>query len=144
MRCKKWLLIGLLAVMVGVLATESDALRYRPYRRLGVGVVLGNPTGLSAKYWLNYPTAVDFGIHWPFGDPLGLNVDLLAHSRPLYTGLGICASVGSSSSLDGIRGVLGGEFFSLPLSVFLEVAPVYWLNTSNIVIQWGIGARIYF
>jgi hypothetical protein len=147
MLCKRLLLTGLLTtILVGSLSAESSAprRRYRPYKRFGVGVVLGKPTGINFKYWFNYSTAVDFGIHWPFETPLGLNVDLLAHARPLYTGLGICASVGSSSSLDGIRGIFGGEFFSIPLSVFLEIVPVYWLDSSNIGIQWGIGARIYF
>lgn len=95
MLCKRFLLIGLLAmILVGSLSAESIVRRRRPYKRLGVGIVVGDPTGINFKYWLNYSTAVDFGIHWPFETPLGLNVDLLANARPLYTGLGICASVG--------------------------------------------------
>ncbi len=34
---------------------------------LGVGVILGQPTALSAKYWTSANTALDFGLGWGLG-----------------------------------------------------------------------------
>ena len=31
-----------------------------------LGVILGEPTGLSAKYWMSQETALDFGAAWSF------------------------------------------------------------------------------
>ena len=33
-------------------------------RNFGVGVVLGDPTGFTAKYWTSSTTALDFGLGW--------------------------------------------------------------------------------
>ncbi len=36
-------------------------------RNFGVGIILGEPTALSAKYWTSSTTAFDFGIGWGAG-----------------------------------------------------------------------------
>jgi hypothetical protein len=36
-------------------------------RNFGLGFVLGEPTALSAKYWMDSKTALDFGLGWGLG-----------------------------------------------------------------------------
>lgn len=53
--------------------------------RLGVGVMVGKPTGVSLKYWLNEDFAIDGGIGASFHHETGLQVhsDLLWHKFEL-------------------------------------------------------------
>ena len=48
--------------------------------KLGVGIVIGEPTGGSIKYWLNDTLAVDGAVGWSSHD----NTDLYAHSDLLW------------------------------------------------------------
>lgn len=54
---KKWL--GILA-FASLLAGSAWA----QGRNFGVGLVLGDPTGFTAKYWTSSTTALDFGLGW--------------------------------------------------------------------------------
>ncbi|MDK2976370.1 MAG: hypothetical protein PWP06_845, partial [Candidatus Marinimicrobia bacterium] len=63
---------------------------------LGLGIILGEPTGLSGKMWMGGNTAVDAAAAWSFGDngALHLHADYLFHKNDLmefaslYYGLG--------------------------------------------------------
>jgi len=66
----------------------------------GLGIILGEPTGLTAKKWLSTDTALDFAAAWSFGgeDSITLHADFLQHkfnlikiesgSLPVYYGIG--------------------------------------------------------
>jgi hypothetical protein len=129
---------------------------------LGLGVIVGEPTGLSAKYWLGDRTAVDAAAAWSFwGNYAALNVhaDLLVHhpewlkvpsgELPVYYGIGgrlKLASAGENMRL-GARVPLGIEYIfeELPVGLFLETALVVDVIPS--VGLWGhgaAGARYYF
>jgi hypothetical protein len=130
--------------------------------RFGLGLILGDPTGISAKLWMTQRTALDGCFGWSFGDNgfTRIHVDYLWHS-PIrvdegrlwcHYGVGGAMWLGNRHHTDddlglGARGVLGLEyqFRRSPFSLFGEVAP-----TMNIVpggwfdMEGGAGFRFYF
>jgi hypothetical protein len=136
----------------------------------GIGFIIGEPTGISAKLWTSPRNAFDFGLGWSIGgDRIANNdnisngsrvhfhMDYLWHSFdairseerfPLYYGIGgrINSGGGYDSSF-GIRGVFGILWLphSTPLDVFLEVVPVLDLiRSTGFGLDAGLGARFYF
>ena len=126
-------------------------------RLFGLGVMLGEPTGISAKLWTSSANAFDFGLGWSVGgDRIGkydgyyaggsrihFHMDYLWHSFdaihsserfPLYYGLGgRINSGGGYSSSAAIRGVLGIAWLprETNIDVFLELAPSLQLSPSS-------------
>jgi hypothetical protein len=129
----------------------------------GIGVIIGAPTGISMKLWMNPRTGLDGAISWSgygiyvHGDYLLHNYQVFpAEGLPLYYGFGVRLIDGEYPHLQyghdhyvniGIRGVIGIEYFipNVPFDVFLELAP-----TLNIVpgvdldIYGGLGVRFFF
>jgi hypothetical protein len=124
----------------------------------GAGVLLGEPTGLSAKLWVSHRNAIDFGVAYSFrrGGYFHLHSDYLWHfpdaiqSRerfPVYVGLGGRLAAGKGSGVFGIRIPLGIAFWlrSAPIEMFLEVVPIVDLAPATEMSgNAGIGARFYF
>ncbi len=126
----------------------------------GIGVILGEPTGLSAKMWTSENTAFDLGVAWSFsgnghfhihGDYLFHNFGLFDVSKgslPLYFGIG--ARMLFRDNADdkiGVRIPIGLEYFfdGVPLAVFGEVVPILDLAPSTeFDINGGLGIRFYF
>jgi hypothetical protein len=138
---------------------------------IGLGVIIGEPTGLSAKVWISPVHALDFGLGWSIGSnwvgkPRGhddrarrihYHMDYLWHSFsaihsnrrfPLYYGIGgrLNAGAGYDESL-ALRGVIGIVW--LPVDTvadfFLEVAPSFeLLPDSAFGLDAGLGVRYYF
>jgi len=140
-------------------------------RLFGLGVMLGEPTGISAKLWTSSANAFDFGLGWSVGgDRIGkydgyyaggsrihFHMDYLWHSFdaihsserfPLYYGLGgRINSGGGYSSSAAIRGVLGIAWLprETNIDVFLELAPSLQLSpSSGFGMDAAIGARYFF
>jgi len=119
-------------------------------KTFGLGLELGEPSGLTGKYFVSDSVALDFGLgwiyrHYYYGDGLHLYADLLAHpvslvsapafELPLYIGGGlrfwdfaycdnrICDYRGSAV---GIRIPVGiaFDFNTVPLDIFLQLVPV--------------------
>lgn len=137
----------------------------------GLGVILGEPTGISAKLWTSQVNAFDFGLGWSIGgDRIGkykgnynggsrvhFHMDYLWHSFdaihsterfPLYYGIGgrINTGAGYDESV-AVRGVFGIAWLphNTPMDVFLELVPSLQLTSSTgFGIDAGIGARFYF
>jgi len=131
-----------------------------PGRGFGLGVIIGEPTGLSMKDWLSYNTAIDAGVAWSFAGPgsFHLHADYLIHNFdvihtegtriPLYYGIGgrFKAEDNGNARL-GIRGVVGLDFFisNSPLDAFLEIAPVMDIApTTVLTANGGFGFRFFF
>ncbi|KUO63727.1 hypothetical protein APF79_00535 [bacterium BRH_c32] len=125
----------------------------------GIGVMLGEPTGLSAKTWLNKINAVDFGLAYSFTgnhNAAALHADYLWHSFdliksteriPVYYGVGARLRIyeGHDDSF-GVRGVAGVEWFSreVPIDVFFEIAPVFTLiPETDLDFDAAIGIRFF-
>ncbi|HEY6951176.1 MAG TPA: hypothetical protein VI758_02145 [Bacteroidota bacterium] len=141
-----------------VLATASRA----QDRGFGIGVIIGDPTGISAKLWTSQSNAAQFALAWRSADPfLGTRVsfsgDYLWHSFdviraterfPVYYGVGgVIASGGRYDAALGFRGVFGIDWLSMhaPIDVFLQVVPVLVLAPStDFEIGAGIGIRFFF
>ncbi len=129
----------------------------------GLGFILGNPSGLSARLATGGNNAVDLllgynldrheggqdGILYLGGDYLWYNYSLIhvAEGRlPIYFGPGIKATISDNSSV-GIRGVLGLEyqFATAPFDLFLEVGPgINIVPNTQPDVSAGFGARYFF
>lgn len=126
----------------------------------GLGIMLGEPTGLSAKYWLNETNALDFGLGYPLtysNSSVSLHADYLYHLPdaiksiyrfPVYYGFGVrMIFVDQGDNTLGARGVAGIAWLSddYPIDVFLEAAPVFVLFPKTALhLDIAIGARYYF
>ena len=140
---------------------------------VGAGVIVGEPTGISAKFWTSDVNAFDIAIGWSStgewqridnglyynSGPSFLNIhaDYVWHDYgviksqerlPLYYGIGFHYDEGSGSPVAfGVRGVLGIDWMprTVPLDVFLEMAPVLYLTPgAGFGIDAGIGTRFFF
>jgi hypothetical protein len=123
----------------------------------GIGLIIGEPTGISGKYWTGEKTAFDGGVAWSFVDQGALHVhaDYLVHlydvipvangALPLYFGGGGRINVGQDFVL-GARGVVGlnYHFSGAPVDVFIEIAPVFdFLPSTRLSMNGGIGVRYF-
>ena len=137
----------------------------------GLGVIIGEPTGLSAKLWTSTENAFAFGLGWSVGgNGIGkhkeefegetrvhFHVDYLWHAFkvihsserfPLYYGFGGRVNTGGEHDASlAVRGVLGIVWLphDTPIDVFLEVVPSVVLTpSSGFALDAGIGARYFF
>jgi hypothetical protein len=56
------------SVLLGVAAKPAQATEVGYGRKFGLGFVLGDPTGLSGKYWVGSTNSLDFGLgFWGYG-----------------------------------------------------------------------------
>ncbi|MGA2506019.1 MAG: hypothetical protein ABSF80_00900 [Chitinispirillaceae bacterium] len=149
----------------GAIAQDQDQ-----ERRFGLGVILGEPTGVSAKLWVSSKTAFDFGLGWSLGgDRIDYNggynggsrvhfhMDYLWHwfdainsseRFPLYTGVGgrINTGAGYDNSI-AVRGVVGIAWLPhrTPIDVFLEIVPsLQVVPSTGFGLDAGLGARFFF
>src|SRR5690242_4684738 len=74
--------LGALILLNSAIANAHPTLGDPPdpvERPLGLGVMLGEPTGLNAKYWLSDTRALQFGLAYSFGNYMALLGDYLFH-----------------------------------------------------------------
>ena len=124
----------------------------------GLGVILGEPVGLSAKFG-NFPVV---GFSWSFAGRLNATIDMWFVDRDLieplhwHLGVGVSAHVkfnmGNTNAYvfgAGVRIPVGLQWWISPeLELFLEVTPGMSLSTDpNAIIGpdmgGGIGIRYY-
>jgi hypothetical protein len=156
-----------LVVLIGSWAAPAAAADVGS-RSWELGVILGEPTGLSAKYWTSTNTAIDLGAAWSFGDDGHFHIhgDYLFHnfdifkvdsgSLPLYFGIGGRVRFENDDPHDGddnhgtrvgLRLVLGLEYLvaAYPMSVFFEIAPIVDLvPATEGSMNGGLGIRYVF
>ena len=131
---------------------------YSQNKGFGLGIVLGEPTGLSAKLWTSSSNALDFGAAWSFkGDGhMLLQADYVWHSfnlinlssgrLPLYYGIGGRVIL-SDDPLLGVRIPIGlnYQFATAPIDIFVEIVPILDLVPStDFDIGGGLGVRFWF
>ncbi|MBU6153514.1 MAG: DUF3996 domain-containing protein [Bdellovibrionales bacterium] len=132
-------------------------------RNKGVGVVLGEPTGLTAKFWNSQDRAVDAGIAFSFDRFVFLYSDYLFHFKSIsgirpYAGIGGGLLISSGNKKGryfdeqdgafglGVRIPLGAEWFipDAPFGIFAELVPGIGLVPGTYgFFQGGVGARFY-
>lgn len=129
----------------------------------GVGIMVGEPSGLSFKKWLNNLNAVDAGVGWSFPEngSIHLHADYLYHNYdlikvsdskiPFYFGIGGRLKFkGEEKSAKGnsigIRVPVGVayEFSRAPFDVFLEIVPILDISPdTRFTFNSAIGVRYY-
>ena len=120
-----------------------------------IGIILGDPTGLSLKFWQSNTTAFDAAFAWSIGKKgnVLLHANYLVHSwqgvsrgsLALYYGLG-ARIIFADDPVFGARIPLGLQYIipSTRLSFFAEVAPTLDLIPStSFDVNGGIGLRIF-
>lgn len=126
----------------------------------GLGIILGEPTGISAKAWMGSETAIDAAAAWSFtGDPsFHIHLDYLVHffsrldvdrgTLPLYVGIGGRVKFkDNADDLIGVRIPLGASylFADAPIDIFLEVVPLMDLAPkTKFRLNAAIGFRYFF
>ena len=152
MRCVRVFTVFLLILSL------LSAPAFAQHREVGLGIMVGDPTGLSAKYWTERDRAFDFGVGW---SSLGqgsvhLHTDYLIHhfdllkvgmeKFTLYYGLGARLRRERDTQL-GLRVPMGISYLfpRVPLDVFLEFVPLMDLVPStSFGINAALGGRFYF
>ncbi len=124
----------------------------------GIGVIAGEPTGLTLKYWLDNNSGFDLAIAWSFEKEASFRIhaDYLWHFKGIfkneiknlfpYLGGGWLVNISERLRI-GIRIPLGIEYMfdKIPLEVFLEIAPVINLiPATTLGGNAGLGLRYYF
>lgn len=140
----------------------------------GAGIILGSPTGITGKFWMDGRVAYDAGISFSTGDYILVYGDYLYHYPGSFKGnnqflmnvtpyLGIggvfALTTADRSNNDRIYGKRSGAFglgirvpFGAewrpgkpPLGIFLELAPgISVAPATDILIMGGLGIRYYF
>ena len=158
--------VAILAFSVAALSTAHA----QPKDGLGIGIIIGEPTGLSLKKWIGNDRAIDAGIAWSFSEneSLHLHADYLFHRfdllsgpdvkgrLPLYFGLGarIKLKAGDNGrgrneddALVGVRVPLGISYLlaDAPIDLFAEVVPILDIApNTDFGLNAAIGVRFYF
>ncbi len=155
-------------VLAGVILSVSVMVG-RAEEGVGVGVILGEPTGISIKKWMGPDRAVVGAVAWSFSesDSLQFHVDSLMHDftmlktdpesgrTAVYYGLGGRVKLEESDgrgrnndhSLMGVRIPLGVEILPVkaPIDFFAEIVPILDLVPDvEFGINGAIGVRYFF
>lgn len=129
----------------------------------GLGVIIGEPTGLSWKIWTGGKTGLAGAAAWSLGrrDAFHLHADYLFHNfnlfsvskgkLPFYYGLGFRLLFhereDDNHTRAGVRIPLGIEYiFASPsLGAFIEIVPILDLSPrTDFDLNAAIGIRYYF
>jgi hypothetical protein len=131
---------------------------YSQSKKIGAGIIAGEPTGLSFKYWLTEKTALDAAFAWSFVDENAFQIqaDYLIHNfslikisegkLPFYFGIGGRLKFSNDASL-GVRVPIGLAyiFSDAQIDIFLEVVPILdLLPKTDFTIGAAIGGRYFF
>lgn len=127
---------------------------------LGVGVIVGEPTGISIKKWTDNTHAVDAALAFSLtnGNAFQFHADYLIHdtsgsipelkgSLPWYYGIGGRVKADEGNTRVGVRIPVGISymFVDAPLDFFAEVAPVVDIAPDvSLRLNGALGLRYYF
>jgi len=145
---------ALMLIILGCLAGSS----FGQNGKLGLGIILGEPTGLSAKLWTGKTMAFDAGAAWSFvsGGFFQVHGDLLFHNFDLfkaYTGkwalyYGFGGRVKfADQTIVSVRVPIGisYQFEKTAIELFFEVVPMLDLvPATEVGISGGAGFRYFF
>lgn len=152
------ILISILIILLGFGVTSAQT------RGVGIGIILGEPTGLSMKFWTSSNTAIDIAAAWSFinGRALHVHADYLYHNfklveldydtLPFYFGIGGRIKFAEHDTVNhnyriGVRIPVGLEFLpsKMPFDFFMEIAPLLDLiPNTDLNFNGGIGFRYFF
>jgi len=145
-------------ILIAVAALTIFAGSAAAQGNFGLGIILGEPTGVSAKLWLTDRTAVDMAAAWSFSDEeaFHLHADYLLHNfdlisvsqgrLPIHFGVGARVKFEDESKL-GVRVPVGLTYIfdGAPLDIFFEIVPILDLiPDTEFDANAAIGIRFYF
>jgi hypothetical protein len=154
--------LGSLMALAGLLFISVSAVQAQPKGNegdKGLGIIIGDPTGVSFKAWVNSKHAFDLALAWTVerDDALHIHGSYLFHNNnffnpnrgrmPLYYGIGGRIKARNDRTTVGVRIPFGFEYLfeGAPLGLFLEVAPILDLTPdTEFDINSGLGVRFYF
>lgn len=148
-----------LVLIIFLLTALFSVQSFSQSKGFGLGIILGEPTGISAKYWTSSTTAFDFGLGYSFErhSRLHLHSDYLFHVKnlfqtneniQLYYGPGARLKlVDDGDSRLGFRFDVGLVWIpqNAPIDVFVEIAPLLdIIPETDFSFNGGIGVRFFF
>ena len=154
------IVFALVFCLVSMLIQGSGAEFKR--KRFGLGISVGDPVGMSCKYWLTQKSAFDIALGWQGDDNTYFHIDYLSHNYksipkgeltgdiPFYRGIGLRCDRIFTARNDlrlGIRFVLGINYLfeGVPGDIFAELVPTLVIQPDvTAMISASIGARYYF
>lgn len=149
-RMKLTVLLIATLVVCSTFVTDTEA--------FGLGVIVGEPTGLSYKSFVTKKVAIDGALAWGFSndEALQIHFDALVHGRslgtanggrfPIYYGLGVRVKFENVTNI-ALRAPLGIVlmFKTVPADLFMEAVPMLQIDPGNdISLDIAFGARYYF
>ena len=152
LRVVPWLLTAILLITFASGASAQDG-------RFGLGVQIGNPTGVTGKHHFGgRPVFIDWAVGFSLFEGQGLNthLDFLWQPRlmtfdrlklDLYFGVGPQLWVQNDIFHAGVRAPLGVDLVlnRVPIDVFVEVAASLWIiEDVDLSADAGAGFRWWF
>jgi hypothetical protein len=145
---------AVLSVAVAVVLLAAPALA-----RTGIGIIAGEPSGFSFKWWSEGTTAVDAVTGWSLDEgDFYVHCDYLWHREfedveiggtvPLYFGVGARLLLRDDDDAKvGVRIPVGVDYLldKGRFDVFVEIAPIFnFVPETEFDLSGGVGARFYF
>jgi len=142
-------LLGLIFLPTALKAQESG---------IGLGIILGEPTGVSLKSWIGRREAFDVAVAWSFEGEgaIHIHADYLFHNFRLfniekgdlvfYYGIGVRIKTVNKTQV-GVRFPFGLSYLfeKDPLEIFFELGPIMNLTPKTLFrMTTGVGVRYYF
>jgi len=144
-------------IIIAMLSTSALAADGKTF---GIGVIAGEPTGITGKYMLNENNAIDAGVGWKTSGDSEFHIyaDYLFHIQdlikvkkgalPVYVGGGLrYVDRDKKDNKFGIRIPVGLEYLfeNVSLGAFAELVPVLNLSPdTDFDLEGGVGIRFYF
>lgn len=151
---RPFLLSGLLSILVGLLLPPSSLAQRNP-GSTGAGIQVGNPGGLTLKWYRSAPIAYDAVISTDGDDFVAVHVHRLWEqplpdsTLHLFVGPGIMAGAEKLSAPLQVRlgasAETGLNFYAERFEVFLHVTPTLrFLPNRDVGVDGIVGLRYYF
>ncbi len=149
---KKSIIVCLLWIIVLPITLEAQD------RGFGLGIILGEPTGVSFKKWVGRREAFDVAVAWSFEGEgaIHIHADYLFHNFRLfniekgdlvfYYGIGARVKKVDKTQV-GVRIPLGLSYLfeKDPVEIFFELGPILNLTPKTLFrMTTGVGVRYYF
>ena len=145
------IILGLLFLCTSVSGQESG---------FGIGVDLGEPSGISVKAWVAKNSAICGAAGWSLTEErhFNINVDYIFHNfelikfekgkLPFYYGFGVRVKTKEDEKAKvGIRIPVGVDYFipNTPLDIFFEFVPVLdVIQETEMYLNGALGIRFFF
>lgn len=149
-------ILSLAALLMGTQLTLPTA--HARKSDFAAGIILGEPTGLSVKYWSNDSRALTLGLAYSLRSYALVNLDYLWHFGSAvpaeaknatdgnvewqpYVGVGAGVSLGTNALGLSLRIPVGFEAIlaTTPLGIFLEAVPTMSIIPAT---AWGLGGGV--